>query len=77
MEDRILLDISSAIMWTIVAIVPFIVSIKSIRKEDIMIGIHKLAIGKALILLEQGRSMSYIFDSTYFHYTFLREEKPV
>ena len=52
-HDRKLLDISSVVMCTVVSIIPCIVrmnltmsrkkSIKSIRKEVIIIGIHKLS----------------------------------
>ena len=51
MQDRKPLDISAAIMWTIVAINPCIVfmnlmmsrekSIKSIREEVIIMGVHE------------------------------------
>ena len=59
MQDRKLLDISSAVMWAIVTGIPCIVcmnlvmsrekSIKSIRKEVIMIGIHKSSYKESII----------------------------
>lgn len=90
MHDRKLLDISSVVICTVVSIISCLVrmnltmsrkkSIKSIRKEVITIGIHKLSYKesinvrniKDIKIVEQGRSMSYVFGSTYnSDYTFL------
>ena len=76
MHDCKLLDIRSAIVCTVVSIIPCIIpmnlmmsrkkSIKSIRKEVIIIGIHKTSYKesinviniKDIKIVEQGHNMS-------------------